>query len=209
MSRVFLFSVLMAAFVVSQGVSADNGRVVSPEVGARITGCLQGLLKDSKSHRPTTSDLKLGQEWVCNKILYLKTGSGRSDEMQILVLEHDITPLAYRFQDQDAGFLNTEGSALGSSEGHAEYLPYSTRGMDGLLGIPFGVKNGFFWDFLRMNTQGELVSEESILDDDIPNYIVSGLAPSALATDRHKVYAYSVCKSRTATKESPAFSCFE
>ena len=209
MKRFILFSVLICGLGTSIAATASEPIEVSANVASRITSCVQNMLKDKASRRPRTSELKLGEDWVCTKILYLKPSEIDSKEMMALVVPYERNSIGYHFQKQGWGVQNSEGSVKSADGYIVDYLVFNDGGIDGLLGIPFGIRNGFFMDFLRINPQGELVSEESILDSDIPHYIVSPQAPDALATDRHKVYSYSVCKTKEAVQQNSVFSCFE
>jgi hypothetical protein len=201
------FLTLSATFSVRSSFALDL--TPSREKAQVYTDCLRNELTAATTRRPSALDLHFGEDWVCTKLLYLNDGTAPGAGFNVVIVPGGGMPTSYRFKESGRVVLNSEGTALGGRRDATEYMLYKDGGVTGLLGIPYGIHNGFFHDFVRINERGELISEESILYSDIPYSSVSSEAPASLVLDRNVVYSYSVCKTASAFRANADFSCLK
>lgn len=170
--------------------------------------CLRAKLGEGETRRPSERDLRLGENWSCQKLTLARAPETSGVSTDYVVTDPTQNAIAYRFVKRGRAFDNVEGTAHRNRARKVDYLTYQERGLDALLGLPFGIRRGFFWDFLRITARGELISEESVFDLDVPNFPMGTDTPDALGGERQKVYSYSVCRTESGWRNPAAPVCF-
>jgi len=201
-----LFATVLTALV-AQSSTAYAEFYLSPGQSQELTQCIQKLAQESKTHPPRTVELKVGKSWSCAKVMYYRLGEVGSSETQTIVLPMGTSEPQYLFTKEAWGVTNRIGTAKFAKEG-VEYLAFGDGGIEGVLGVPYGIGNGFMWDFLLMAPTGELIAEESIMAGDAKNHIIGAHAPQALATPEHRAYQYSICRPTDVVSQITSVSCF-
>ncbi len=181
---------------------------VDPGWAAKTTQCLQAELSGTGGTEPTASNLHLGDEWVCQRLAYFRGNETHPNGIITVIRpEEDMNP--YLFGLQGRRVINQKRKKPGTDES-VLYLGFdSPSGLEGMLSLWFGIKNGFYRDFIRLSARGELISETSILESDLSYFPVSPSAPSALTTERNLVHTYGVCRLKKEWNPGQNFTCFE
>ncbi len=205
----FGFYQVLTVFSVLVGTAsfAHAELYLSPAQEQELTRCIHTLARDSKTHPPRTFELKVGQTWSCAKVMYYRTGEVGTSGTQTIVIPMGESEPQYLFTKEAWGVTNRIGTAQFAKDG-VDYLAFGDGGIEGTMGIPYGIGNGFMWDFLLMASSGELISEESIMSNDAVNHIIGDHAPQALVTPEHRAYQYSVCRPTEMLSRVTSVSCF-
>jgi hypothetical protein len=196
---------LLMLLVSSVPVSAQT--VLPAAEGQRLMQCVRDLITNHDSRRPTEQDLALGQNWRCATLTLAAPPEGSTEFTEYQRAGWKSNAVAYRFEKNGHAYDNLEGTAHRNRQGRVDYLGFTEPVVPGMLGLPFGIYRGFLMDFLRMSARGELISEESVFDVDVPRFPVGGDTPEAIIKERQKAYRYSVCRTETTVTSAP-LSCF-